>query len=150
MIELLNQTIQWWHWVILGGILFIAELSLGTFVLFGLSVASVITGVADYLFGMSFLSSLGAWTILSSIFIFVWKRYFHDSEYSQSGQSDYGLETQGVVEVDIEPGSRGKVRLDDPLVGDRVWAASASKRIPRSTRIKIIEIKGQLLEVEPA
>jgi len=150
MIEILNQSVQWWWWIVLGVVLLIAEMGTGTFVLFALSVASVITGLTQLIFHTPFIPNMVIWIILSSIFIFIWQKYFHNPTHSDTGQSSYGTKIGGVVTEDIEQGHRGEVALDEPLVGNRTWTATANKRIPKGSRIKIIEIKGHLLEVEPA
>ena len=36
MIAVLNETIVWWHWIVLGFILLILEMNTGTFVMLGL------------------------------------------------------------------------------------------------------------------
>lgn len=149
MLELFNQTIHWWHWIILGTLLFILEIATGTFVLLGLSLASIAVGVVALALNTTFLINIFIWIILASIFVFIWQKYFHNPTYSDSGQSDYGLKIKGIANQDMEPGYRGQVSLDESLVGNRKWAATSTTFIKKGTRIKIVEIKGQLLEVEP-
>jgi len=147
MIDILNQSVQWWWWIVLGAVLLIAEMGVGTFVLFALSVASFFTGLAQFVFDTMFVPNMVIWILLSSAFVFVWQKYFHNPTHSDTGQSSYGTKVGGVVTEDIEQGNRGEVALDEPLVGNRVWIATANRRIPKGSRIKILEIKGNLLEV---
>ena len=50
MLEMLDQNMLWWHWVILGFVLLVIELSTGTFFILGLAVASVMVGLLDLWF----------------------------------------------------------------------------------------------------
>ena len=45
LIVFLNDTILWWHWIVLGFILLILEMSTGTFIMLGLGVAAIIVGL---------------------------------------------------------------------------------------------------------
>jgi membrane protein implicated in regulation of membrane protease activity len=50
---------------------------------------------------------------------------------------------------DIQPHSRGKVKFDTPVLGNTHWHATSKIDIDKGTRVKIVQINGQLIEVEP-
>lgn len=149
MIAILNETVLWWHWIVLGVILLIAEMSIGTFFLLGLGVAAIIVGILDILFDLSFTLELTIWMILSILAIAAWFKWFREEPVTDSGQSNYRLDTLGVVLEDIQPHSRGKVKFDTPVLGNTNWHAISTVDIDAGTRIKIVQINGQLIEVEP-
>ena len=149
MIALLNETILWWHWIIFGIILLILEMNTGTFFMLGLGVAAIIVGVLDSLLGISFATEVFFWIVLSIAAIAIWFKYFKTDPVTDSGQSNYRLDTLGVVVEDIEPHSRGKVTFDTPVLGNTSWHATAKVNIAKDSRVEIVQINGQLIEVKP-
>ena len=149
MIQFLNETVLWWHWIVLGIALLILDMSMGTFFILGLGVAAIIVGLLDIFFDLSFTMELTIWMILSILAIAAWFKWFREEPITESGQSNYRLDTLGVVMEDIQPHSRGKVKFDTPVLGNTHWHAIATVDIDKGTRVKIVQINGQLIEVEP-
>ena len=149
MIEFLNETVLWWHWIVLGVILLILEMNMGTFFMLGLGVAAILVGIIDNLIGTSFKTELFIWMVLSILSIVAWFKWFRAKPITDSGQSNYRLDTLGTVQEDIQPHSRGKVTFDTPVLGNTSSHATAKVDIDKNTRVKIVEINGQLIQVEP-
>ena len=149
MIEFLNETVLWWHWIVLGIILLILEMNMGTFFMLGLGVAAIIVGIIDTLVDTSFTMELSIWMLLSILAIAAWFKWFREPPLTDSGQSNYRLDTLGIVREDIQPHSRGKVTFDAPVLGNTSWHATAKVDIDKNTRVQIVQINGQLIEVEP-
>ena len=149
MIEFLNETVLWWHWIVLGIILLIVEMNVGTFFMLGLGVAAILVGTIDNFIGTSFKTELFIWMVLSILSIAAWFKWFREEPITDSGQSNYRLDTLGIVVEDIQPHSRGKVTFDAPVLGNTSWHATAKVDIDKNTRVKIVEINGQLIQVEP-
>jgi len=149
MITFLNEFMLWWHWIVLGIILLIIEMNLGTFFMLGLGAAAILVGVIDRLFGTTFNTELFVWILLSLLSIAAWFKWFRQPHQSDSGQSNYRLDTLGRVLEEIEPHSRGKVKFDLPVLGNTIWHATAKVKIAKDTRVAIVQINGQLIEVEP-
>ncbi len=148
MLEYLTTNLLWWHWVVFGLILITTEIFLGTFLMLGLGVAAMLVGATDNLLSLSLEMELALWIILSLISIVLWFKYLKDNSIEYSGQSNYSLTTQGVVEETIEANGRGKVKFDTPVLGNTIWHATSKEEISAGSRIKIVEIKGQLIVVE--
>lgn len=148
MIAFLNETVLWWHWVVLGIVLLIVEMTIGTFFILGLAVAAILVGVIDVLFITSFNTELFVWIVLSLLAIGAWFKWVKQPHHTHSGQSNYRLDTLGTVEVDIAPHNRGKVKFDAPVLGNTVWHATATTEIAKGSRVKIVQVNGQLIEVE--
>jgi len=148
MVEFLNETVLWWHWIVIGLALLIVEMNTGTFIILGLGLASVVVGVLDLIVGLSFTSEVLIWIVLAILSLVAWKKWAKEEHISNSGQSNYSLDTPGRVTEAIEPHSRGKVMFDAPILGNTKWTATAEISIPKDTRVKIIEVRGQLIEVE--
>lgn len=149
MIEFLNETVLWWHWIVFGIALLIWDMSMGTFFILGLGIAAIIVGILDIFLDTSFTLELTIWMILSILVITAWFKWFREEPVTESGQSNYRLDTLGVVMEDIQPHSRGKVTFDTPVLGNTSWHAISKVDIAKGTRVKIVQISGQLIEVAP-
>ena len=147
MLEFLSSNLLWWHWIILGIVLLIMEMFTGTFLLLGLGLAGIMVGVIDVLYPISLNIQLTIWIILSLLSIALWFKYMKDNSIEHLGQSNYSLETLGVIEESIRANGRGKVRFDMPVLGNTIWTATAKEDLSTNSRVKIVEIKGQLIEV---
>jgi hypothetical protein len=124
-------------------------MTMGTFFILGLGIAAIIVGVLDMFLDLSFSMELTIWMILSVLAIAAWFKWFREEPVTDSGQSNYRLDTLGVVMEDIQPHSRGKVKFDTPVLGNTNWHAISKTDINKGTRVKIVQINGQLIEVEP-
>jgi membrane protein implicated in regulation of membrane protease activity len=148
MVEFLDANVLWWHWLIVGFVLLILEMSTGTFVILGLGIAAVVVGVLDFVMPMSFINQMLTWIALSLLSLWAWKKWAKTPDISSSGQSDHTLDTLGTVTQTIHPNQRGKVTFDTPVLGNSSWHATATQEIAKNSRIKIVEINGQLITVE--
>jgi membrane protein implicated in regulation of membrane protease activity len=115
----------------------------------GLGVAAIIVGIIDAFIDISFTMELSIWMLLSILAIVAWFKWFREPPITESGQSNYRLDTLGIVKEDIQPHSRGKVTFDTPVLGNSSWHATAKVDIDKDTRVQIVQINGQLIEVEP-
>lgn len=147
MIALLNETVLWWHWIIIGFILLILEMNTGTFVMLGLGVSAIIVGILDITIQITFITEILLWIIVSIVSIWSWKKWMKTPHVSNTGQSDHTLETLGTVTKEIHPHQRGKVTFDTPVLGNTSWHATSEEEISKDSRIKIVEINGQLITV---
>jgi len=148
MIEFLSSHILWWHWLILGSILVVAEIFIPSFITIWLGLSALIVGFMDLFLGTSFTAELAVWIVLSLLFIFLWFRVFKPKSLSRAGQSDNSFEVKGTVVETIRKGEKGKVKFDSPVLGDTQWYAISDEELDAETRVEIIEIRGQLMYVK--
>lgn len=148
MIDFLSEIILWWHWIILGILLIIIELGIGTFFILGLGIAAILVGILDLLIGLSFTGALGIWILFSILTIIIWFKYYKETTISTSGQSSRGLDTLGTVSKEIKANGRGEVMFDSPVLGNTSWDATSKNDIEIGSRVTIKEINGQLIVVE--
>lgn len=148
MIEFLSSHIVWWHWLILGSILVVAEIFIPSFITIWLGLSAVIVGFMDLFLGTSFTAELAVWIVLSLLFIFLWFKVFKPRGVSRAGQSDNSFDVKGTVVSTIAKGEKGKVKFDAPVLGDTQWYAIADEKLDDGTRVEIIEVRGQLMYVK--
>ena len=147
MIEILSTNLLWWHWIVLGIFLLTMEIFTGTFMLLGLGISAVIVGIIDIVYPLSTEMELTIWMILSILSVIIWFKYMKDTSIERSGQSNYSLETLGMVEERISPNGRGVVHFDTPVLGNSIWKATSKEDIEQNSRVKIVELKEQLIVV---
>ena len=147
MLVFLNETVLWWHWIVIGFILLMLEMNTGTFVMLGLAIAAIIVGIFDLTLHTTFTSEVVTWTTLSVLSLWAWKKWMKTPHVSNTGQSDHSLDTLGTVTQEIHPHQRGKVTFDSPVLGNTSWHATSTEEITEGSRIKIVEINGQLIAV---
>ncbi len=140
--------VLWWHWIVFGLLLLVLEMMSGTFMLLFLGVAAILVGVVDVIFDVSFNVELALWIFFSILSIGAWIKWFKEKTITQSGQSNYRLDTLGTVMQTIAPLERGEVIFDTPVLGSTKWQATAKQEILKGARVKIVQINGQIIEVE--
>ena len=146
-VDVLNEIVLWWHWIVFGLILLLLELLTGTFFVLTLAVSAVIVGVVSLLMIISFNSELSLWILLSFIGMIIWYKWLRDKKTPKTGQSNYRLDTLGSVSKEIDPNRRGEVIFDTPVLGNTVWTATSDELIREGERVKIVEVNGQLIKV---
>ena len=147
MIEYLSTNLLWWHWIAFGIALLTLEIFSGTFMMLGLGLAAIIVGAIDVFYPLSVEMELSIWLLLSVLAITLWFKYMKDNTVETSGQSNYSLETLGTVIKEIPKNGRGEVKFDTPVLGNTTWFATSKETLTINERIKIVEVKGQLIVV---
>lgn len=148
MLDWLNANVLWWHWIILGFIFIGLETVTMTFLILGIGVAAILTGSVALLFHLSFASELLVWAILSLLFVVGWWRFIRQRTVTQSGQPHYRVDTKGTVVEAIAPPQRGRVLFDIPVLGNREWPAFADEALEEGTKVEIVDVSGQLIQVK--
>jgi len=147
MIEILLTQTLWWHWVVFGLVLIVSEIVMPLFVIIWFGLSAIVVGLVDLAFNTSFSSELTLWMVLSLVLLFIWFTFIKDKNTTSSGQSDFKLDTKGVVIKAIPHGERGKVRFEAPVLGSSEWHATSDATLKEGTVIHIEEINGQLIKV---
>ncbi len=148
MLEFLTNGLFWWHRIIFGLILLIVEIFTTTFIMLGLAIGAIFVGIFDLFLILSLNTKLLVWSIVSVIAIIILFKYFRNHKSDSSGQSNYAIGIKGVVEEPIDANGRGKVKFNTPILGNTIWHATAKEDIPLLANVKIVNVKGQLIEVE--
>jgi len=103
MLDWLNANVLWWHWIILGFIFIGLETVTMTFLMLGIGVAAILTGLAALLLHLSFAAELLVWSVLSLLFVVGWWRFIRQRTVTQSGQPHYRVDTKGTVVEAVTP-----------------------------------------------
>jgi len=142
--------IPWFFWVILGMIITMSEMFFPVFLLFGVGIATIATGIVVYFYKLNLFYSLFVWTINILLFFTAWIFISRRKGNVRVGQSNYNFKTIGVAQESIEYGKRGLVVFEVPVMGSSKWLAYSKDTIMTGDKVKTEEIKGQLMRVELA
>lgn len=144
------MNLEWWHWVVGGIALILAELAVPAFFLIWFGLGAFLVALALWLVsGLSLTAQLGLWAAASLAMVFLWFRIFRPARHktrigSAGGEAigEIGLMVQAVA-----PFERGRVRFQRPVLGAEEWVCLAESAIPAGERVRVVAIEGSFLKV---
>ena len=140
--------LAWWHWMILGLGLGLAELALGTFFVVWFGLGAIVVGLVLLVVpDLGITGQIGLWTVASVAFTALWFRVLRPGDKTRSGQATEALGEIGVLVRAVEPFQKGEVRFQKPVMGSEVWTCLADEAIGAGERVRVIAVDGQLLKV---
>lgn len=141
---------EWWHWVVLGFGLMIAEMAIPAFfvIWFGigaLGIGLLLLAVPD----LTVATQLIAWAVISSALVALWFRYFRPATRTTVGTSAANVVGEvGLLVSDLSPHARGQVRFQKPILGADLWECYADQPIKAGERVRIVALEGHFIKVE--
>jgi inner membrane protein len=142
--------ILWWHWIVLGIVLMLAELAVPAFFLVWFGLGAVIVGAIVFVFpGLPLAWQVIFWTGSSIAFVWLWFRIFKPGMHkTRAGMSKGALIGEvGLVIRDIRPFDKGQIRFQKPILGSEIWESIADEEIKIGERIKVMDVEGNILKV---
>jgi len=141
---------EWWHWLVGGIVLLLAELAIPAFfmVWFGLG-ALLVALMTLVLPELSTTAQLSLWAVASVGMVILWFRIFKP-DYRKTRIGSAGGEAIGEIGLlvgAVAPFEKGKVRFQRPVLGAEEWACLAETAIPAGERVKVVAIEGSFLKV---
>lgn len=141
----------YWHWLLLGIALVIAEIFLVSFTILWFGLGAVVVGVVLWLFpALPVAIQLLLWVLLSCGFALYWFRFFKPRmvDKTQSGIAREAAigEAGQVIRVPVE-GGRGIVRFTTPILGDDEWEFICEQQVELGDRVFIRDFSGNTLIV---
>lgn len=140
----------WWHWVVLGFALMLAELMVGTFYIFWFGLSALVVGaVLALLPGMAFSIQMLIWILASSGLIYAWFRVFKPGSHKTliGTASSEVIGEAGLLLHEVAPFQRGEVRFQKPILGSETWPCISEESIAAGARVVVVQIEGSLLKV---
>ena len=151
MFEWLNANIAYWHWLIFGLCLALAEIMLLSFVTLWFGLAAIIVGLLLLIYPFSFTLQLLIWIILSIIIVFSWFKWVspHLKNKTFSGMSRESMIGQigTVIEYNSVHEGRGTMRFPAPILGNDEWQFICTDNIDLGDRVMVREFSGNTLIV---
>lgn len=143
--------VLYWHWLVLGMVLIMAELFVPSFTIFWFGLGAVVLGGLLLLMPtLGFSWQLFLWAVASCVFTFLWFRWLKPmmGDRTQAGISrEAALGQSGlVVDVPVE-GKRGTVRFTTPLLGAEDWSFICDAEVNTGDRVFVRDVSGNTLIV---
>ena len=141
---------EWWHWVVLGLCLVMAEILITAFfaIWFGIG-ALIVGGVMLGLPSLSLAAQMLLWALVSSMLTVFWFRYLKPRTITAAGTSTaQAIGEVGLLVSDLSPDTRGQAHFQKPVLGSDRWECYATEKIPAGSRIRIVAVEGSYLKVE--
>lgn len=139
----------WWHWVIAGFVLVIAELAVPAFFLIWLGAAALITGALVWLIpAMTVAVQILLWATLSIAMVFAWMKYFRTPKSSSMAGQSSAIEGEvGLLVRDVAPFQTGQVRFQRPILGSDLWDCQSELALRAGSRVCVTAVEGRVLKV---
>ena len=143
---------EWWHWVVLGLCLTIAEMAIPAFFVIWFGIGAMGVGILLLIApGLSIAVQVMIWAALSAALVVLWFRYLKPRTMTAVGTSAASVAGEvGVLVSDISPETRGQVRFQKPILGSDVWECYAEHKIAAGERVRVIIVEGNFIKVEEA
>lgn len=145
-------TLLWWHWMVLGMVLCLAEIAIPAFFVIWFGIGALLTGLALWLVpGQSFAIQMLVWTLASLAMTVLWFRILRNSpSLTRSGRaSAEAVGEVGLLLSAVAPYQPGQVRFQKPLLGAERWPCIADAPLSSGARVKVLAVEGNLLRVGP-
>ena len=143
---------EWWHWMVLGLCLAMAELAVPAFFIIWFGIGAI--GVALLLLiapDLTIAAQLLLWASLSAALVAFWFRYLKPRTMTAVGTSAAQVIGEvGVLVSDINPDIRGRVRFQKPVLGSDNWDCYAESEIKAGERVRIVAVEGSFIKVKEA
>ena len=141
---------EWWHWIVLGLCLSLAELAVPAFFIIWFGIGAIGVGLILLLTPeLTVAAQLLVWAVISSILVGIWFRYLRPRTITAVGTSAANVTGEvGILVSDLSPNSRGQVRFQKPVLGSDLWECYAEQHIKAGERVRIVTVEGSFIKVE--
>ncbi len=144
---------QYWHWLVFGMVLIIAEVFIPSFTIFWFGLGAV--GVGGLLWmapGLGLSTQILLWTLFSAMLTAFWflvmkPRMVDKTRAGMSREALLGETGQVILAPDGE--RRGMVRFSKPLLGSDEWSFICDEPVHIGDRVQIRDVSGNTLVVVP-
>ncbi|UCV03983.1 NfeD family protein [Dechloromonas denitrificans] len=143
---------EWWHWVVGGIALVLAELVILSFFVVWFGLGALLVGLLALAFELSLTAQLATWTVASLAMVWLWFRVFKQSfQRTRIGTADGEVIGEiGLLVSAVAPFERGKVRFQRPVLGAEEWVCLSDTAIAAGERVKVIAVEGSFLKIGKA
>lgn len=152
MLDFINTSVVYWHWIVFGLLLITIELFVPVFVTLWLGAAAIIVGMLMLLTGMGVNAQLAIWVVLSTAFVLLWHKYISPRllDKTTAGLSKEAMVgQQGLVIEYNAQATRGTLRFPAPVLGNDEWEFLCESELSSGDKVQVTDISGNRLIVKP-
>lgn len=147
----MDFTVLYWHWIVFGITLMLAEIFLLSFTALWFGAAAVVVGVVVLaLPQIPLAAQLLLWGGLSGVMAWAWFKYLKplSIDKTKAGLSRESIvgEVGQVLKLPVGD-QRGTLRFPAPILGNDEWAFICEDLIAAGDRVRVKEVSGNTLVV---
>jgi membrane protein implicated in regulation of membrane protease activity len=145
--------LQYWHWLVFGMILIIAEVFIPSFTIFWFGLGGLMVGGLLWIApSLGLTAQLLLWGVFSALLTAFWflvmkPRMVDKTRAGMSREALLGETGQVIRAPDGE--RRGMVRFSKPLLGSDEWTFICDEPVHVGDRVQIRDVSGNTLVVAP-
>jgi inner membrane protein len=143
--------ILYWHWLVIGMLLIIAELFVPSFTIIWFGLGAIVVALTLMVLpGLTLSWQLLVFALASCLFTLLWFKFIKPlmTDRTKAGMGrEAALGESGQVIRAPGEGSRGVVRFSIPVLGEDEWSFICDEPVLPGDRVKIKEISGNTLIV---
>lgn len=145
------MNIQFYHWLVLGVILMIAEMFVPTFFLLWLGVAAVVVGILTWVLSISLTTAVIVWAMLSVLFCVAWLKFIQPKLAKNRTKAGLGAitivgETGMIIRVPNKL-MTGSIRFSTPKAGVSEWECRTNDDLQLGETVVVLDVVGNELLV---
>ncbi len=144
----------YWHWIVLGIILMLSEIFLGSFFIFWFGAAALSVGVTMLtLPTLSTAAQIIIWGVVSLCYAVGWFKFVKplSQDHTKAGLSREALLGEIGQVLDPPNGDKfGKIRFPAPVLGSDEWLIISQDDLTAGDRVSVIDLSGNSLIVAKA
>lgn len=146
----MDMQLLYWHWLVLGLFLIIAEIFIPSFTIMWFGLGAIVVGLVSLAIDMSFNWQVLLWTVSSVAFTVLWfmviKPKIADRNFEGLAKESAIGESGQVIKLPTES-SNGRMRFTTAVLGCDEWAFSCDVEVSLGDRLHIKEIAEDVLIV---
>jgi len=142
---------EYWHWLVFGMILVMAELAIPSFTIFWFGLAGLLVGIILFLVpAVGFTWQLFIWAMGSCVMTLLW---FKILKPLKADRTKAGISREAIVgesgQVIRAPADkqRGTLRFTTPILGAEEWPFICDGEVRVGDRVMVTDISGNTLIV---
>ncbi len=151
MIDGLNISIEYWHWIIFGLLLSLSEIFILSFVLLWFGLSAIAVGLLLAVIELSITAQIILWILFSVFNLFAWFKWVSPrlKNKTLSGMAREKMLGQvgSVIEFNVAHEGRGTLRFPAPILGADEWQFICEEKLDVGTRVIVKEFSGNSLIV---
>jgi membrane protein implicated in regulation of membrane protease activity len=142
---------EYWHWLVLGMILVMAELAIPSFTIFWFGLAGLLVGIILlWVPAIGFTWQLFIWAMGSCVMTLLWFKFLKPlmADRTMAGISREAIvgESGQVIRAPADK-QRGTVRFTTPILGAEEWPFICDGEVRVGDRVMVTDISGNTLIV---
>jgi membrane protein implicated in regulation of membrane protease activity len=142
---------EYWHWIVFGMLLILAELLVPSFTIFWFGLAGLIVGgVLLVAPATTFTWQLFLWALCACLMTFLWFKLFKPlmADRTKAGISREAIvgEAGQVINAPSQD-QRGMLRFTTPVLGSEDWPFICEQAVAVGDRVVVTDISGNTLIV---